>query len=158
MPKCKKCGKELKKQDAFAVKTGKYNSYYCSEEEYQEVQKEGQLYKDINKKVFEIFGYYIKNTAYYSNLNELHKLYTWQQIFDCILENEQLLDRLMQKDFDNEYGKIRYFVVVVKNKLSEHKPQVKETFIKHVEEDVPDIKYKRKVRKKVIADFELEMW
>lgn len=164
MPKCKcrKCGAVLDKKNAFAVKTGKRNSYYCNEEEYRDSKKTSEISKEskelidsINKKVFEIFGYYINNRAYYSNMSNLYKKHKHQDVLDCIIENEQLFNQVMQKDFDTEYGKIRYFVVVLENKLLEHKP--KETFVRNVENDMPEIHYTKKKRKKSLEDFEMEV-
>lgn len=157
MPKCRKCGATIKQKDAFAVKIGKRNTYYCSEEEYLSVQKEQQAYDDLNDKVFEIFGYDIRNSAYYANLRQVHQRYTWQEILNCVIEHEELFDRLMQKDFSTEYGQIRYFIVVLENKLSEAKPK-EETIIRHIEEDMPDIKYTKKERRKSLEDFEKEVW
>lgn len=157
MPKCRKCGATIKQKDAFAVKIGKRNTYYCSEAEYLSVQKEQQAYDNLNDKVFEIFGYYIRNSAYYANLRQVHQRYTWQEILNCVIEHEELFDRLMQKDFSTEYGQIRYFIVVLENKLSEAKPKEKE-IIWHIEEDMPDMKYTKKERRKSLEDFEKEVW
>ena len=63
----------------------------------------------------------------------------------------------MQKDFSTEFGQIRYFIVVLENKLSEAKPK-EETIIRHIEEDMPDMKYTKKERKKSLEDFEKEVW
>ena len=63
----------------------------------------------------------------------------------------------MKKDFSTEYGQIRYFIVVLENKLSEAKPKEKE-IIRHIEEDMPDMKYTKKERRKSLEDFEKEVW
>lgn len=119
--KCKNCDKKIERDSAFKVIVNNKNQYYCNENEYLEKNKE----KDFKDKVYEIandiFGYIVINTTLMKEIKSIAKTSSYYNIYNYILENKQMLDKVMNKDFNNEYGKIKYFSTIIKNNLKDYK-------------------------------------
>lgn len=153
--KCRTCGKKIERNDAYKVSKGKVNEYYCNEQEYLDKVHAKDLHDDVYNKIFDIFGYTIENKIIYKEISALEKIYGFQRIYDVLCYHEAQLEGIMSRDFNSEYGKIRYFSVVLKNKLSEGiSIEVKP---KKIEVDIPDMKYKNKRQRVSLADIELEV-
>lgn len=157
--KCKICGELNEKDDAYKVVVGRVNTYYCSEEEYLESQKEKQLKKEIKNNVYKIIEDIIGktiNTVLHKEVNIWLTVSDYNTIFEYLKENKTFIEKQMgYKNFDNstEYTKIRYFSAIVKNNLSDFKPKKAEV-IKNVETEIYENNFKQKVKRKCLSDYE----
>lgn len=157
--KCRKCGSQIDQKTAFKVVVGgKVNTYYCNEEEYDLVLAERKVKDDTYECINKIFGYIITNTAIYKEINALVKVYGYELILSYLQENFDYLHNLMSRDFEKEYGRIRYFSVVLSNNLADYKKaqevNVEESAIREVVVDMPEIHYKRKNKRRALDEIE----
>lgn len=156
--KCRKCGSQIDQKTAFKVVVGKVNTYYCNEAEYDLVLAERKVKDDTYECINKIFGYIITNTAIYKEINALVKVYGYELILSYLQENFDYLHSLMSRDFEKEYGKIRYFSVVLSNNLADYRKaqevNVEESAIREVVVDMPEIHYKRKTKRRALDEIE----
>lgn len=156
--KCRKCGSQIDQNTAFKVVVGKVNTYYCNEKEYDLVLAERKVKDDTYECINKIFGYIITNTAIYKEINALVKVYGYELILSYLQENFDYLHSLMSRDFEKEYGRIRYFSVVLSNNLADYKKaqevNVEESAIREVVVDMPEIHYKRKNKRRALDEIE----
>lgn len=158
-PKCRCCGKELKKDEAFKVVVGKKNTYYCNEAEYLPILQKRQDKDDIYLLINEIFGYKVMNSALFKEISLLHEVYEYSHILAYIKENIEDIKIYMDKDFTSEYAKIRYFAAILKNNLRDFAPKEPEGPKEvEVEVDMPIINYKRKKKRRSLSDIESEVY
>ena len=119
--------------------------------------------KDVLNLVFELFGYEVTNSALSNELRALSKLYTYDGIYFYIKDNYKFLDKIINgKDFEKEYGKIRYFTAIIKNNIVDYLNLQKEKideqqYIQNIEYDIPDVKYKTKHKRRALYDIEMEL-
>lgn len=159
---CKACKEKIDRDLAYQVGT---RSYYCSEAEYLSYlknKKKNKSEKKSKKKtkketlslIFEVFEYEVTNTLLTNELKELAKIYTYDNIYSYIQDNFDYLNKTLNgKRFDNEWRKIKYFSVIVKNHIKDYletkKEAIKNTeYIKNIEYDIPEVKYKN-IRNKI---------
>lgn len=181
--KCRKCGNKIDRNDAFKVVVDNKNVYYCNEKEYEEhvkekqkiererfiKKKEQQLLKQkkekekiIRERIYDsitrIFGYLPKNTALYKEMNELIVCFGYELIDDYLKEREDYLyDTIQNKNFESEYGKIRYFSAILKNTLVDFenkRQEKKEESAKVYDINVVKMKFKRKQKRKSLEEIE----
>ena len=157
--KCKVCGKLNEKDTAYKVSIGKVNTYYCSEKEYLDMQKEKQLKKELKDNVYkvieEIIGKTV-NTALNKEVNIWLEVSDYKTILEYLKENKAFIVKQMDyKNFDTstEYAKIRYFSAIVKNNIGDFKPK-KAEIIKNVEVEIYETKSKQSAKRKCLADYE----
>lgn len=168
---CRICKTKIDKELAFKVGT---NRYYCSEEEYlHKLEEEDKAKKKQNKKkqikddtinlIYKLFGYEVTNTALFKELKELDKLYTYANVYSYIQDNFNELEQTIDsKTFSHEFGKIRYFTTIIKNNIVDYlkikKDEIEEKeYIKNIEYDIPDVKYKTKTKRRALYDIEMEL-
>ena len=161
--KCQICGKKIDREDAYRVehvtKSGsKSNKYYCNEEEYEEFEKEKELFKQCQYSTDSILGYPICNNVRNKMLSELHEIYSYETIYECIefYKQEIIKSIEIKGDFGNEYNKISYMFAVIKgnikdfsiaNKTKVNKSkEIKEEEIEVYEEEVKPVT--RPIRKR----------
>ena len=151
--KCKKCGKSLDTKNAFKITVKGKNTYYCNEREWSEVVKEKELKKKI---LFE--SSVILDGTYNTALNK--EVATWcnmedlDTIYSCLVDNSNNInDILKKKNFDSDYGKIRYFSAIIKNILASYKP-AEEDVIKKCSVELYEPKYKPTPRRKCLNDYD----
>lgn len=156
MVKCRKCGNKIDQKLAFKVVVGKTNAYYCNEEEYKEVLKLRQDHDDTYEMINRIFGYVVTNTALYKEISGLAKCYPYETILNYLRDNFDYLYEVMHRDFEKEYGQIRYFSVILGNNLKDYaKSHEEEPEVIHiVEENIDNMKYKRKKKRRALDDIE----
>lgn len=158
--KCQCCGTKIDRNTAYKVNIGKQNKYYCSEHEYIQMitakaqirQTENEILQLINY----IFGYEIKNTVLFNELREIKNAFTLDVLYHYMYDSYKDIEYWMsKKEFKNEYNKIRYFTAILKNNLADYKPP-KEEPIKETNDDIFEVKYKPKARRKCLADYKDE--
>ena len=121
--KCCICKKDLKKEDAYTwiyiSKTNKeYKRYCCSLEEKENMEREKELYREIQYLTDEILGRPITNNTRNKELKELHESYSWEQILRCIRAKSDDIKKLIEyNDIQGDYQQIRYMMQVIKNSI-----------------------------------------
>ena len=161
--KCRCCGNKIDRKEAYKVVVGGQNAYYCNEREYLQKNKnkidKNKTYNLINQ----IFGYEVKNSIIYKEINDIRKDFSYENI-SLYLESEfdYLHGVMCEKDFQSEYGKIRYFSAILKNNLPgfihDYETRLmKETVRTEVEIDMPEMIYHRKKKRKPLIDIEQEV-
>lgn len=131
--KCKICGKLIEKTDAYCVEKSYGRFYYCSAEEIEEKKKQNKknaseraketIHKidPVYEAVAEILGYRTQNSIFFNEMKLWRGICNDDTILAYLAENKSFLSNAMQKDFNNEYGKIRYFSAILKNNLGNYK-------------------------------------
>ena len=121
--KCCICKKDLKKEDAYMFtytsQSGKeYRKYCCSLEEKENMEREKELYKEIQYLTDDILGRPITNNTRNKELKELHESYSWEQILRCIRAKSDDIKKLIEyNDIQGDYQQIRYMMQVIKNSI-----------------------------------------
>ena len=118
--------------------SSKVNTYYCNEQEYNEIISARQMKDDTYECINKIFGYVVTNTAIFKEINALVKNYNYSLILSYLQENFDYLYEVMHRDFEKEYGKIRYFSAILNNNLRDYKKEKEEEYtpVKQVEVDI----------------------
>ena len=98
--KCRKCGARIDQKTAFKVVVGKVNTYYCNEQEYNEIISARQMKDDTYECINKIFGYVVTNTAIFKEINALVKNYNYSLILSYLQENFDYLYEVMHRDFE----------------------------------------------------------
>lgn len=121
MPKCKYCGKEIRVKDAYIIKGAKRNSYFCNYEHSIAISVKTKA----NTLANEILGG-TTSTMFYKEMLELNKVHSWEKIAVYLEDNKDYISSCMNKEFNSEYAKIRYFFAILKNNIGNYKMQKKE--------------------------------
>ena len=168
---CRICKTQIDKVLAF--KFGE-KQYCCSETEYlqkleadRKAEEEKEKSKELNRRNFmvisEIFGYEVTNSALFKELSELSDIYDKENVYSYIRDNFELLKRALDSiDFKKEYGKIKYFTAIIRNNIVDYlnikKDENEEKeYIKYVEYDCPETKYKNKNKRRSLYEIEMEL-
>lgn len=156
--KCRACGNQIEKNEAYKVSKNKVNYYYCNKEEYMNIYNQKQIKDNVYNEINDIFGYKITNTALYKEINEIHQIYTYEQIISYLKANHQYLSDVLNKEFKSEFAKIRYFSAILRNSLKdfiieENKKEIR----KEINIEITQNNYKPKTRRKSMTDFEDEV-
>ena len=154
--KCRVCGEKIDRDIAYKVTNGRINEYYCTKTEYLDKIRARELKENVYNKISDIFGYTVTSTAIYKEISSLEQVYGFHRIYEVLCYYQQQLDAIMSRPFDSEYGKIRYFSVVLQNKLKTYVPETKKEN-KLSDFDMPNMKYKRHSKRKTLAEIEMEV-
>ncbi|MEG3006809.1 MAG: hypothetical protein RR806_04995 [Oscillospiraceae bacterium] len=103
--------------------------------------------------IYDIFGYKVVNTALYSEMSAISETFGYETILAYLQDSRDLIDKSMSKDFQSEYGKIRYFLAILKNNLSDFKQLSKPVDISLQTENTEPT-YRAKKRKNPLAYYE----
>lgn len=133
--KCQCCKKQLDTKEAFKVEVNGKNKYWCNEECYkitvEEREKQAKIkaeYDEIYEITKEIFGYAF---AGYSLLKrevmDWEKIGNRQKIIAYLKENKNWLSDVMNKEFSNDYNRVRYYSAIVVSKLHDYNLKSVET-------------------------------
>jgi YHS domain-containing protein len=153
---CKACKIKIEKESAYKVKRNDKNEYYCNEKEYIHVQQEKSARLKVLELVNDIFGYVVINTVLQKEISEIAHIYTYTAIASYMQDNLQYIQKFMNKDFSNEYGKIRYLCTIIKNNLIDY-IKIVSPVDKIIEGDIINTKYQPKTRKKCLNDYLTEL-
>ena len=145
MVKCRFCSRQIEKDIAYAVKHGKVNYYYCNYE-HSIAKSPRDIFYD---KAMDVFGR-TTNTVFYKEFDEIAKVHGFEKMTAYLEENKGYLEKVMAKDFFNEFGRCRYFSAIFKNNLADYimkKPEPVKV-VSNVDIDFTGSKYKKKEEKK----------
>ena len=158
--KCRACGQRVDRNDAFKVVVGGKNAYYCNEAEYLAILKEREDKKNMYDQINQIFGYTIVNTALFKEINPLVETYGYAMISSFLKENFDYLYDVIHRLTGKEYGKIRYFSVILRSELHDYSENIVPEEPKkpvEVSVDVEEVRYKRKKKKRSLEQIEQEV-
>lgn len=148
--KCAYCGKQLNQKDAYAVKHGKRNKYYCSKEHSMKKTPKELFYDELLKILPST------NTIIYKEMLEISKVHGYEKMLTYLQENEDYLINIMNtKNFYNDYGKCKYIIAVLRNQLGDFQLKQPAHVIKkevNFDMDMTVNNYKRKEQRKGMDD------
>ena len=145
-------GNKIDRDIAYKVVVNNKNEYYCTEKDYLKIINDKENRKILLEKINDVFGYIITNTILHKELSEISNIHTYNKISSYIQDNKSQLEKFMKKDFDTEYGKIRYFSTILKNNLVDYKIPKKEKD-KEINVEIISVKYTSKNRKKNLNEY-----
>lgn len=129
--KCRICKKSLNTKDAYCVITNDKRFYYCNATEYEEYKRKQEKEAADKDKVYrlicDILGRKeIINSILWKEKSVWNKVCTDEVIAQYLEENKDYLTGAISRLDDVEFNRIRYLSAVLKNKLGDYKPKVKE--------------------------------
>ena len=151
---CKCHGEKIERDTAYKIIVNGKNQYYCNQQEYDKIQNEKKVKDDTYFAIYDVFGYKVINTALFKEINEILNVTDYSTITSFIKEKSSYLSNALNKDFNNEYAKIRYFSAILKNGLKDFKIEHKTETIKQSDNEVFEQKYKPKQRRKSLLEYE----
>lgn len=155
--KCQSCGNKIEKNEAFKVTVGKVNKYYCNENEYSIIKEKKEIKDNIFNEIFKCFDRKITNSALFSEIIELEKIYGYEKIYMYIVDNSSYISDIMaSKDFVSEYAQIRYFAAILKNNLTNYIIK-KEPIEKHIDIEILETRFKQRKKKRTLSEIEEEV-
>lgn len=154
--KCKGCQEKIDRDIAYKIVINGKNNYYCNEQEYKDIKNKKEIKDNTYLKIYDIFGRKITNTILFKEVNELADIYGYEIIYAYLDKNQDYLSNVMSKDFNNEFGQIRYFSAILKNSLTDFKVENK-VVEKKLIVDIPKNNFKPKQRKKSLIEYEMEV-
>lgn len=131
--KCQWCKKEVDTKTAHKEVINDKNKYWCNDECYMfyETEREKQAkikaeYDEIFELTKEIFGYEFTGYSLLKReINTWEKVGSRQKIIAYLKENKEWLHDIMNREFANDFNRVRYFSTIVAGKLHDWKPKVK---------------------------------
>lgn len=147
---CKICKKKIERDAAYKIIINGKNQYYCSEKEYLDDLEEKQSRFEVFEICKEILGG-TTNTLIFKDMTEISSIHSYKKIKGYLLENKDKLNGFMNRNFNGEYGKIKYFMVIVKNNIGDY---IQENKIeRNIEVETTEVNYKARPRKKSLNQF-----
>lgn len=138
--KCRFCGKQIDRDAAYKVKHGKSNYYYCSLE-HSIARKPCDIFYS---EVFRIIGE-TTHTVFFKEMNEISKVHGFEKMTAYLKDNEQEIEKYMNKEFSSEYARIKYFSAILRNNLGDYQMKQHETVVhKDIAVEMYETKYKPK--------------
>ena len=129
--KCQICGKRGEVTEMYKRMVGKVSKYYCSEAEWQAEEERKRKTAEDKDKVYKLICRIIgRETIINTSLWAEWKI--WSSVADdakigqFLTENEEYLTDMIGKLDNAEFPRIRYLSTVLKNRLGDYKPRVKE--------------------------------
>ena len=143
---CQCCKKQLDTKEAFKVEVNGKNKYWCNEECYkitvEEREKQAKIkaeYDEIYEITKEIFGYeFVGYSLLKREVMDWEKIGDRQKIIAYLNENKNWLSDVMNKEFSNDYNRVRYYSAIVVSKLHDYN-------LKSVEANKPKIVIDEKI-------------
>lgn len=118
--KCRVCGKKNERNESFKVTVKGKNLYYCNAKEFEEMNIENESRLKVIDLTFEIIGE-TTNTSVFKELTAISKVHTYKKMLSYMEENlDVLFESMHNASSSNEYGKIRYFMAILKNSLGDY--------------------------------------
>lgn len=143
--KCRFCNKLIERDEAYKVKHGRANWYYCNEEHSMSKTPREKFY-DV---AYNIFGK-TTNTIFFKEMDDIANIHGYEKMKSYLEDNSSYLENVMQKNFSSEYARCRYFSAILKNNLGDYvvkKPDVVKKIEIEVYEPLNNKKKQRNKRK-----------
>lgn len=149
--KCKICKNKVERNDAYKVVVKDKNHYYCNVEEYVKWNEENESRRKVIDFAFEVIGE-TTNTSLMKDLSQIAKVHTYIKMINYMESNVEEIVNAMNKHFETEYGKIRYFTAIIKNSIGDFKEKKEETEEIYDLDVIEEVKY-TPTKKKSFSDF-----
>lgn len=153
--KCRICNNKVDRAEAYKVVVNGKNNYYCNEQEYDDWKSKIEIRDNAYNFIYNIFGHKVTNTVLYKEVDELGGIYGFNKIFAYLQEKYDYICKVLSKDFNTEYAKIRYFTAILKNSLADFQYEEK-TVIKTPAMDFVKTQFKRKNKRIPLVEYEDE--
>lgn len=151
--KCQICGTRIDRDIAYKIQQNNRNKYYCSQKEYmrhqQELADKDILFDLINT----LFGYKVINSVLFKEITSIHECYEYSQIISYIKSNQDMISTMLNRNYTNEYCKIRYFVTIISNNIKDFVTNYVTQPDKAIPVEITASKYRHKKRKS-LSDYE----
>jgi hypothetical protein len=144
MPKCTHCKKDLDKSTAYLVEGitkggNKSRKWYCSQEEYEQIQHNEAMKKTVYKEILKYFpSIKLANSLpkfLFIEVGVIAAEHSWDKIYDYLQENADYIDTVLNKDFPTDASKGKYLAAVIRTGCEkEQKVVVTEPVKKQIEE------------------------
>lgn len=149
---CKICKNKVDRDNAYKVVVNGKNQYYCNIDEYVAWNEENESRVKVIDFAFEVIGE-TTNTSLMKELKQIAKVHTYKKMINYLEYDTENIVNAMNKSFETEYGKIRYFTAIIKNSIGDFKEKVEETNDEVFGMDIiEEVKY-TPTKKKSFADF-----
>jgi hypothetical protein len=129
---CKGCKTKIDRDNAFKVTVNGKNTYYCNQSEYENIILEKENRLKVIDLSFKILGN-TTNTSLMKELGDIAKIHTYTKMLKFIESNLNELNNIMNRNFTSEYGKIKYFSTVIKNKIGDYKEIIEKIEVNNFE-------------------------
>lgn len=149
--KCKICKNKVERNDAYKVVVKDKNHYYCNVDEYVKWNEENESRRKVIDFAFEVIGE-TTNTSLMKDLSQIAKVHTYIKMINYMESNVEEIVNAMNKHFETEYGKIRYFTAIIKNSIGDFKMKKEETEEIYNLDVIEEVKY-TPTKKKSFSDF-----
>ena len=117
--KCTHCKQQLSTDEAFKIVIKGRNKYYCSEEEYNQIQQEQKDKVKCLETIITILNVPFIQPVLLKEVNLLREFYSYIVIEKAFKDNEQsILWFLENKDTGSEFGKMKYIMTIIKNNIN----------------------------------------
>lgn len=141
--KCRYCGEPLDKEEAICIQHGKQYWYYHDGHQYALTK-----WQERREVLRQILGPAYENPILSKEMNVHISKYGEQKVYSFLKHFKDRLIKNMTKDFDNDFGKVRYFSAILRNNLPNYHFNEDIVFDKDCEdlENEDSGKFKRKKR------------
>jgi hypothetical protein len=129
---CKGCKTKIERDIAFKVVVNGKNIYYCDQLEYENIILEKENRLKVIDLSFRIIGN-TTNTSLMKELGDIAKIHTYTKMLKFMESNFNELNTIMNRNFTSEYGKIKYYATVIKNKIGDYKEIIENTEVNNFE-------------------------
>ncbi|MBD1379092.1 hypothetical protein [Metabacillus arenae] len=124
--KCRICKNKIERNEAYKVVVKNKNQYYCNAEEYSDWNKENESRMKVIDFAFEVLGE-TTNTSLMKELQGIAKIHTYKKMINYLESDVENIVNAMDKHFEKEYAKIRYFTAIIKNSIGDFRDKIEET-------------------------------
>jgi len=147
---CKVCKKKNERDSSFKVVINNKNQYYCNEKEYLDDIIEKKAKADVYDICMEVLDK-TTNTILFKELTEISNIHTYVKILGYLTDNLPQINGFMSKNFNSEYGKIKYFTTIIRNNIKDYIVEIKVE--RNVVVETTEVNYKKKDKKKSLAQY-----
>lgn len=134
--KCRFCNKQIDLDQAFKVKHGKANWYYCSYE-HSIMKSDRELFY---QEAYDVLGQ-MTNSLFFKEMESIAQIYGFKKMKMYLIDNKSKFDVFKYKNFNSQNGKIKYFSAILRNNLGDY-ILPKETIKRRASTEIYDSKNK----------------
>ena len=117
--KCNHCKKQLTTDIAYKVTINGRNKYYCSEDEYNQIQEEINSKTKCLETISNILDIPFIQPMMLKEINSLRDFYSYIVIERTFKDNRESIQWFLEnKDNGSEFGKIKYIMTIIKNNIN----------------------------------------
>ena len=170
-PKCIYCRKPISRDNSYKVLINHKNCYFCNEEEFNlwfAKEEEKRKEKEILQAIFDMIEWSlgsINNRSLWNmitkTLSNLRNHYSLKQIYNYLESDFPKISSIIyNKSFNNEYNKIKYYLAIINNNISDYydtlksQTNVEQEKTKKVDFYMAPLNYKNTKKRKTAIEIE----